>query len=414
MIFKIKHKEKLGGTNVHCVQNVTENIYWIGGNDRRLERFENMFPIPKGVSYNSHLILDEKTMVMDTVDQAIRMQYLENIKYLLNGRDLDYLVVNHMEPDHCGNIEDLLKIYPNMKIVGNSKTFKFFEQFYNVSPSENYHEVKEGDVIDLGKHKIQFFNMPMVHWPEVMVAYEQTEKILFSADAFGTFGALNGNIFNDQIDFEGYYLSEARRYYTNIVGKYGAQVQMALKKLSGLDIKIIAPLHGPIWRDNLEYLLDKYNKWSSYTPEKQGVVIVYGSMYGNTENAANCIANKLAQQGVTDIKVYDVSKTHPSYIIADAWKYSNLVIASPTYNGGLYLVMDALLHEMASLNFQNRKVSILGNYTWATGALASIKERLSKMKDIEIIGSPLDINSSIKDNQEAALDEMVQEIVKSL
>ncbi|MBP6167772.1 MAG: FprA family A-type flavoprotein [Leptotrichiaceae bacterium] len=399
---------------MHCVQNVTENIYWIGGNDRRLERFENMFPIPKGVSYNSHLILDEKTMVMDTVDQAIRMQYLENIKYLLNGRDLDYLVVNHMEPDHCGNIEDLLKIYPNMKIVGNSKTFKFFEQFYNVSPSENYYEVKEGDVIDLGKHKIQFFNMPMVHWPEVMVAYEQTEKILFSADAFGTFGALNGNIFNDQVDFEGYYLSEARRYYTNIVGKYGAQVQIALKKLSGLDIKIIAPLHGPIWRANLDYLLDKYNKWSSYTPEKQGVVIVYGSMYGNTENAANCIANKLAQQGVTDIKVYDVSKTHPSYIIADAWKYSNLVIASPTYNGGLYLVMDALLHEMASLNFQNRKVSILGNYTWATGALASIKERLSKMKDIEIIGNPLDINSSVKDNQEAALDEMVQEIVKSL
>ena len=399
---------------MHCVQNVTENIYWIGGNDRRLERFENMFPIPKGVSYNSHLILDEKTMVMDTVDQAIRMQYLENIKYLLNGRDLDYLVVNHMEPDHCGNIEDLLKIYPNMKIVGNSKTFKFFEQFYNVSPSENYYEVKEGDVIDLGKHKIQFFNMPMVHWPEVMVAYEQTEKILFSADAFGTFGALNGNIFNDQVDFEGYYLSEARRYYTNIVGKYGAQVQIALKKLSGLDRKIIAPLHGPIWRANLDYLLDKYNKWSSYTPEKQGVVIVYGSMYGNTENAANCIANKLAQQGVTDIKVYDVSKTHPSYIIADAWKYSNLVIASPTYNGGLYLVMDALLHEMASLNFQNRKVSILGNYTWATGALASIKERLSKMKDIEIIGNPLDINSSVKDNQEAALDEMVQEIVKSL
>ena len=399
---------------MHCVQNVTENIYWIGGNDRRLERFENMFTIPKGVSYNSHLILDEKTMVMDTVDQAIRMQYLENIKYLLNGRDLDYLVVNHMEPDHCGNIEDLLKIYPNMKIVGNSKTFKFFEQFYNVSPSENYYEVKEGDVIDLGKHKIQFFNMPMVHWPEVMVAYEQTEKILFSADAFGTFGALNGNIFNDQVDFEGYYLSEARRYYTNIVGKYGAQVQIALKKLSGLDIKIIAPLHGPIWRANLDYLLDKYNKWSSYTPEKQGVVIVYGSMYGNTENAANCIANKLAQQGVTDIKVYDVSKTHPSYIIADAWKYSNLVIASPTYNGGLYLVMDALLHEMASLNFQNRKVSILGNYTWATGALASIKERLSKMKDIEIIGNPLDINSSVKDNQEAALDEMVQEIVKSL
>ena len=358
---------------MHCVQSVTESIYWIGGNDRRLERFENMFPIPKGVSYNSHIILDEKTMVIDTVDQSIRMQYLENIKYILNGRDLDYLVVNHMEPDHCGNIEDLLKLYPKMKIVGNAKTFKFFEQFYNISSPENYYSVKEGDVVDLGKHKVQFFNMPMVHWPEVMVAYEQTEKILFSADAFGTFGALNGNIFTDQVDFEGYYLSESRRYYTNIVGKYGVQVQMALKKLSALEIKIIAPLHGPIWRDNIDYLLDKYNKWSSYVPEKQGVVIVYASMYGNTENVANCIANKLAQQGVKDIKVYDVSKTHPSYIIADAWKYSNLVIASPTYNGGLYLVMDALLHELSSLSFQNRKVTILGNYTWATGALNSIK-----------------------------------------
>lgn len=399
---------------MHCVQSVTESIYWIGGNDRRLERFENMFPIPKGVSYNSHIILDEKTMVIDTVDQSIRMQYLENIKYILNGRDLDYLVVNHMEPDHCGNIEDLLKLYPKMKIVGNAKTFKFFEQFYNISSPENYYSVKEGDVIDLGKHKVQFFNMPMVHWPEVMVAYEQTEKILFSADAFGTFGALNGNIFTDQVDFEGYYLSESRRYYTNIVGKYGVQVQMALKKLSALEIKIIAPLHGPIWRDNIDYLLDKYNKWSSYVPEKQGVVIVYASMYGNTENVANCIANKLAQQGVKDIKVYDVSKTHPSYIIADAWKYSNLVIASPTYNGGLYLVMDALLHELSSLSFQNRKVTILGNYTWATGALNSIKEHLSKMKNIEIVGEPLDINSSIKHDQETLLDEIVQEIVKSL
>ncbi len=399
---------------MHCVQSVTESIYWIGGNDRRLERFENMFPIPKGVSYNSHIILDEKTMVIDTVDQSIRMQYLENIKYILNGRDLDYLVVNHMEPDHCGNIEDLLKLYPKMKIVGNAKTFKFFEQFYNISSPENYYSVKEGDVVDLGKHKVQFFNMPMVHWPEVMVAYEQTEKILFSADAFGTFGALNGNIFTDQVDFEGYYLSESRRYYTNIVGKYGVQVQMALKKLSALEIKIIAPLHGPIWRDNIDYLLDKYNKWSSYVPEKQGVVIVYASMYGNTENVANCIANKLAQQGVKDIKVYDVSKTHPSYIIADAWKYSNLVIASPTYNGGLYLVMDALLHELSSLSFQNRKVTILGNYTWATGALNSIKEHLSKMKNIEIVGEPLDINSSIKHDQETLLDEIVQEIVKSL
>ena len=397
---------------MYKLTSIADKVYYVGVNDRQKALFENLWPLPYGVSYNSYLIVDEKTVLIDTVDVCYSDAFLRKIADALEGKSLDYLIVNHMEPDHAGSIRLLRQQYPDVQIIGNKTTFGMLEGYHGITTG--LYEVKEGDTLSLGKRQLMFVMAPMVHWPEVMFTYETTDKILFSADAFGTFGALNGNIFNDQIDFEGYYLSEARRYYTNIVGKYGAQVQMALKKLSGLDIKIIAPLHGPIWRDNLEYLLDKYNKWSSYTPEKQGVVIVYGSMYGNTENAANCIANKLAQQGVTDIKVYDVSKTHPSYIIADAWKYSNLVIASPTYNGGLYLVMDALLHEMASLNFQNRKVSILGNYTWATGALASIKERLSKMKDIEIIGNPLDINSSVKDNQEAALDEMVQEIVKSL
>lgn len=402
---------------MHCTQQITDKIYWIGGNDRRLERFENMFPLPKGVSYNSSLILDEKTAIVDTVDASIRGQYLENIQYLLGDRKLDYLIINHMEPDHCGNIEDLLLLYPDLKVVGNKKTFAFFEQFYNKFAPNNYYEVKEGDVIDLGEHKLKFYAAPMVHWPEVTVVYEETKKILFSADAFGTFGTLNGNIFKDEIDFEEYYLSEMRRYYSNIVGKYGQQVQALIKKLSGLPIEMIVPLHGPIWRkpEDIKYLLDLYMKWSTYTPEKEGVVLIYGSMYGNTENMINCIANKLAQEGVKDMRVYDVSKTHPSYIIADVWKYSNLVVASPTYNMGLYVVMDALLHEMSALNLQNRKVSLLGNHTWASAALKILKDKFeNEFKNIEIVGETLDIKSSLKPEQEKVIDELVEEIVKSL
>ena len=399
---------------MHCVQKVSEKIYWVGGNDRRLERFENMFPIPKGVSYNSYLIMDEKTALVDTVDSAIRDQFLENIKHVLDGRELDYLIINHMEPDHCGNIEELLRMYPNLKIVGNAKTFQFFEQFYVTRKPESYYKVIEGDELKLGQHTLHFYMMPMVHWPEVMTTYEITEKILFSADAFGTFGALNGNIFNDQVDFEGYYLDEARRYYSNIVGKYGAQVQSALKKLLKLEIKMICPLHGPSWRTNLEYYLDKYNKWSTYTPEKKGVVLFFASMYGNTENAVNIIANKLAEKGVEDIRVYDVSKTHPSYIISEVWKYSHLVIASPTYNGGLYHVMDALLHEMEGLNVQNRKVALVGNYTWASSAVKVMTEYMSKMKNMEIIGDPLEVNSSLKPEEEEKVNKLVDVIYNSL
>ena len=399
---------------MHCVQKVSEKIYWVGGNDRRLERFENMFPIPKGVSYNSYLIMDEKTALVDTVDSAIRDQFLENIKHVLDGRELDYLIINHMEPDHCGNIEELLRMYPNLKIVGNAKTFQFFEQFYVTKKPESYHKVIEDDELKLGEHTLHFYMMPMVHWPEVMTTYEITEKILFSADAFGTFGALNGNIFNDQVDFEGYYLDEARRYYSNIVGKYGVQVQNVLKKLSKLEIKMICPLHGPSWRTNLEYYLDKYNKWSSYTPEKKGVVLFFASMYGNTENAINVIANKLAEKGVEDIRVYDVSKTHPSEIISEVWKYSHLVIGSPTYNGGLYHVMDALLHEMEGLNVQNRKVALVGNYTWASSAVKVMTEYMSKMKNMEIIGDPLEVNSSLKPEEEEKVNKLVDVIYNSL
>lgn len=399
---------------MYCVQEVSPQIFWVGGSDRRLERFENMFPLPNGISYNSYLILDKKTALLDTADSSISSLYLENVEHVLNGRTLDYLVINHMEPDHCANIQDIVFRYPNVKIVGNSKTFQFIEQLFNFDKKNDYYEVKEQDEICLGEHTLKFYFAPMVHWPEVMFTYETKKKILFSADAFGTFGALNGNIFSDEIDFEPVYLSEARRYYTNIVGKYGPQVQNILKKLSDTDINMICSLHGPIWRKNLNYILDKYNKWSNYEPEKQGVILVYASMYGHTENAVSIIANKLSERGVKDMRIYDVSKTHPSYIIADAWKYSNIVFGSPTYNMGLYYGMEFLIREMARLNFQNRKVSLIGNGTWANRAVKIMKELLEGMKNMDIVGTPLEIKSSMKKEQEGEFDKLAESICNSV
>jgi len=399
---------------MYCVQEVSPQIFWVGGSDRRLERFENMFPLPNGISYNSYLILDKKTALLDTADSSISSLYLENVEHVLNGRTLDYLVINHMEPDHCANIQDIVFRYPNVKIVGNSKTFQFIEQLFNFDKKNDYYEVKEQDEICLGEHTLKFYFAPMVHWPEVMFTYETKKKILFSADAFGTFGALNGNIFSDEIDFEPVYLSEARRYYTNIVGKYGPQVQNILKKLSDTDINMICSLHGPIWRKNLNYILDKYNKWSNYEPEKQGVILVYASMYGHTENAVSIIANKLSERGVKDMRIYDVSKTHPSYIIADAWKYSNIVFGSPTYNMGLYYGMEFLIREMARLNFQKRKVSLIGNGTWANRAVKIMEELLEGMKNMEIVGTPLEIKSSMKKEQEGEFDKLAESICNSM
>jgi flavorubredoxin len=399
---------------MYCVQEIAPAIHWVGGSDKRLERFENMFPLPKGVAYNSYLILDDKTALMDTVDSSISAQFLENIEYVLQGRALDYLVINHMEPDHCANIEELLRRYPELKLVGNKKTFQFMEQFYTFGNPDSYYIVKEGDELKLGARTLRFYMTPFVHWPEVMFSYETTEHILFSADAFGCFGALSGNLFCDQTDFEGMYLEEARRYYSNIVGKYGPQVQKVLKKLAELDIRMICPLHGPVWRENLSYILNKYYQWSSYQPEKQGVLLVYASMYGNTENVMNLIAAKLAAKGVQDIHMYDVSKTHPSYIISDAWKFSHLIFGSPTYNLGLYHGMQSLLHEMASLNLQNRKVALVGNHTWANAAVKEMTEILESMKSIEFIGEPFEIKSSMKQEQLPELDQLVEDIYVSL
>lgn len=399
---------------MHCTQQIAPDVYWVGGSDRRLALFENMFPLPNGVAYNSYLIMDEKIALMDTVDSAITRQFLENVTYVLGGRSIDYLVVNHMEPDHCAVIEDLVKRYPDMKIVGNKKTFQMIGQFYDFDMGARCTEVKEGDEISLGKHTLQFYFAPMVHWPEVMVTYEETEKILFSADAFGSFGAFSGNLFSDQVDFEASYLDDARRYYTNIVGKYGVQVQTALKKLSALDIRMICALHGPIWRKNLEYFLDKYDHWSRYEPERPGVVLVYASMYGNTENAIDVIANKLAERGVENIRVYDVSKTHPSYIIGDIFQFSHVVLGAPSYNGGVYFGMETLLHELAALNMQNRKISFVGNGSWAPIAGGQMKKMVEQMKKMEIIGEPVEIRSALKEEQLGEVDALVDAICASM
>ncbi len=397
-----------------CTRKVSENIHWVGGSDRRLALFENIFPISRGVSYNSYVITDEKTAVIDTADSSISEQFIENVMQVLNGRELDYIVINHMEPDHCANIMNLVMRFPNAKVVGNAKTFVFLNQFFCCELEGKTITVKEGDALELGEHTLRFYMTPMVHWPEVMVAYEEKENILFSADAFGSFGALNGNIFNDEINFDRDWIDDARRYYCNIVGKYGLQVKAAIGKLSALNIKMICPLHGPIWRNNLEYLLDKYQHWSEYRPEDKSVVIIYASMYGNTENAANVLAAKLADEGVKNIAVYDISNTHVSTLIAEIFRSSHIVLAAPTYNGAIYPIMYNLLHDMQQLNVQNRTIGIIDNGTWAVTAGKQMRDMLAQMKNMNILEPTVSVKSSLKEETMIQLEGLKQAIIESL
>lgn len=399
---------------MYCTRKIAEHIEWVGGNDRRLALFENLFPIPRGVAYNAYLILDEKTALLDTVDSSIARQFFENITHGLQGRPLDYLIVNHMEPDHCANIEELMLRYPDMKIVGNLKTIQLIQQFYGVDLDGRTLIVKENDELPLGRHTLQFVLAPMVHWPEVMMTYEKTEKILFSADAFGSFGALNGAIFNDELNFERDWLADSRRYYSNIVGKYGPQVQAALKKAATLDIRMLCPLHGPIWRTDLSYLLGKYDLWSRYEPEDQAVAIFYGSMYGDTENAVNVLAASLADAGIRDISVYDVSSTHVSQLVSESFRCSHLVFAAPTYNNGLYPAMETALLDMKALNLQNRTVGIIENGSWAPQAGNVIRSILSEMKNMRVLENGVTVKSSVKDEQIPALMSLRDEIVKTM
>lgn len=395
-------------------QHITDDILWVGASDRRIALFENIFPLTNGVSYNSYLILDEKTALLDTVDVGVTRPFIDNVETALEGRELDYLVLHHMEPDHCANIEAIAQLYPNVKLVGNAKTFQFLEQFYGDHLRDRYVEVKNGEELSLGAHTLRFIFAPMVHWPEVMFSYETSQQILFSADAFGTFGALSGNLFDDEMDFVGAFMDEARRYYANIVGKFGAPVQSVLKKAADLPIQMIAPLHGPILRENIELMLDKYQRWSTYTPEKEGVVIAYASMYGNTAGAADQLANLLSQKGVKDIRMFDVSKTHMSYLIAEVFKYSNLVVASPTYNLGLFQPMEAFLTDLAALNVQKRRYSIIGNGSWAPAAGKKMQEILGGMKDMTLVGEPMELTSRLVPEQMDALDTLAQAIADSL
>ncbi len=397
---------------MYCVKKITEDMYWIGASDRRLELFENVYPIPKGVSYNSYVILDEKTVLLDTVDHSVCSQFLENLEHVLNGRTLDYIIVNHMEPDHCASLAEVVIRYPEVKFVGNAKTFTMMKQFFDFDVDNRAVVIKEGDTISTGKHTLAFAMIPMVHWPEAMVTYDAYDKVLYSADAFGTFGALNGNIFADELNFEAEWLEEARRYLTNIVGKYGAQVQSALKKAAALDIEMICPLHGPVWRENLGWFIDKYQKWSTYTPEDHAVLIVYASIYGNTESAVNVLAGKISDAGEKNIAMYDVSKTDPSYILAEAFRCDRIVFACPTYNAGLFPKMETLLSELKAHNFQNRKVAVIENGTWAISAGKQMKEILSSMKNMEIYDNTLTVKSSLKRDQMEELDGIVEFLMK--
>lgn len=395
---------------MHSTRKIKEDLIYVGGSDRRLSRFENLFPIPRGVSYNSYVLLDEKTVLFDTVDDSIGRQFLENVTHALGGRGLDYLIVQHMEPDHCALIDEMLRRYPDAKIVCSAKALGMLRQFYGLDATDRALVVAEGDKLSTGRHTLHFIMAPMVHWPEVMVTYDEPHKILFSADAFGTFGALAGNIFDDEIGIDSVWMNDARRYYTNIVGKYGAQVQLLLKKASALDIETICPLHGPIWRGNLDLLLDKYQKWSTYEPEDKGVMIAYATMYGNTENAANVMACLLAERGVHNIAMYDVSETDVSELVAESFRLSHLVLAAPTYNGGLHPRMESYLADIKALGLQKRTAALLENGTWAPVAAKHMRTALEGMKEMNVLENSVAVKSALAGNQLAALEALADEI----
>ncbi|MDU7338392.1 MAG: FprA family A-type flavoprotein [Clostridium sp.] len=402
---------------MYCVRNVTEDLYWVGANDHRLTLFENAYPIPRGVSYNSYLLLDEKTVMFDTVDWSSCRQLVENAQHVLNGRPLDYLVINHLEPDHAASIDEILLRWPDITLISNEKAFMLMRQFGFHVDAHKLIEVAEGDTFSFGNHTVTFVFAPMVHWPEVMVTFDVTNGVLFSADAFGTFGALDGKLFADEVNFDRDWLDDARRYLTNIVGKYGPHIQLLLKKAGGIldQIKIICPLHGPVWREDLMYFIQKYDTWSRYAPEEKGVLVVYASMYGNTESAAQALAAKLCDKGMTNIALYDVSSTDVSQLISESFKYSHIVLASVTYNLGIYPAMHNFLLDMKALNVQKRTVAIIENGSWAccSGDLMH-KFLTEEMKDMTVLNERISMASSLGADKEVELDTLADAILESM
>ena len=399
---------------MYCVKKMTEDLYWVGGNDRRLALFENVYPIPRGVSYTAYVVLDEKTVLLDTVDHSVSPIFFENLAHVLNGRKLDYLIVNHMEPDHAATIEAVVLRYPEVTLVCNKKTAQMMKNFFSFDVDSRVHLVAEMDTLCTGKHTFAFVMAPMVHWPEVMVTYDATTKTLFAADAFGTFGALGGNLYADEVNFQTEWLDDARRYYTNIVGKYGTQVQALLKKAATIEIETICPLHGPVWRKDIGWFIDKYVHWATYTPEEDAVVIAYASVYGNTETAANILAGKLADLGVRNVKVYDVSATHASEIVSECFRASHLVFLSTTYNAGMFVNMENLVHDIVNHNLQNRTIALVENGSWAPTAGGLMRAEFSKLKNCTILDETVTIKSSLKEAQLESMDALAEAIVDSM
>ncbi len=402
---------------MYCVRKVTDDLYWVGANDHRLHLFENIHPIPRGVSYNAYLLLDEQTALFDTVDWSVCRQLLENLDHLLAGRPLDYLVINHMEPDHGASIEEILLRWPQVKIVSTEKSFMLMRQFGFHVDSHELITVKEGDSQSFGKHQVTFVAAPMVHWPEAMVSFDTTAGVLFSADAFGSFGALDGKLFADEVNFDRDWLDDARRYLTNIVGKYGPHVQLLLKKAGGIldQIKFICPLHGPVWRKDLMYFVDKYDKWSRYEPEEQGVLIAYASMYGNTEAAAQALAAKLCEKGMSNVWVYDVSNTHVSQLVSESFRLSHIVLASVTYNLGIYPVMHDYLLHLKALNLQNRTFAIIENGSWAVKSGDLMQNFVNnEMKNMTVINERLSLASALNESKATELELLADGILDSM
>ena len=379
---------------------VTDDIRYAGVDDTTLDLFESQYPVPYGVSYNSYVILDEKTAIMDTVDARATEEWLKNISEILGDREPDYLVISHLEPDHAANIGRLAEMYPKMQLVGNAKTFSMLPQFFEMDLTDRTVVVKEGDELSLGSHTLKFFLAPMVHWPEVMVTYDEKDKVLFSADGFGTFGAISENL---------PWIQEARRYYINIVGKYGPSVQMLLEKAAGLDIAMICPLHGPVLKDDLSFYLDKYNTWSSYTPEDQGVVVAYASMHGNTKEAAVYIAEQLRAAGEKVI-VFDLSRDDVSYAVEAAFRLDRMVLAAPTYDGGLFPCMEDFLNHLKAKNFQNRRIALVENGSWGPMAAKKMREILDTMKNLTICETTVTIRSAMKEADKESIAKMLEEL----
>ena len=398
---------------MYCTRRINDDYTWVGADGRRLAMFEGVFDVPAGISFNSYLLRDEKTVLFDTTDAAVRRTFRENLLHALEGRSLDCVVVHHMEPDHTAELEELVLRFPEVQIYCSAMAKTMMTQFFGTGFQERIHVVKEGDTLCTGRHTLHFVAAPMVHWPEVLMTYDETDKLLLTADAFGTFGALNGALFADEVNFHRDYLDEARRYYTNIVGKYGTQVQAVLKKAAGLELNYVCPLHGYVWRKHFGDFLEKYLLWSSYTPEEKSVLLAYASVYGHTENAANILAAKLTERGIR-VRMYDTSVTPASYIVSDAFRCSHLVFAATTYNAGIFVTMENLLHDIANHNLQGRSVALMENGSWAPTSGKLMRDILAPLKDTRFIGENISLRSALAEGQLSELDALADAIAADI